>query len=133
MRKITPFQPHLITPTFFAQYQQDPSVINQGRCFIWAYLAFKLFKSVQLWHTPNHAFVKYQKNFYDSQTLQGVSDWAHLPIHQYRQKTFPKYLLIAIRLSEKEFHFEWGNQLYRFDVSWSGLSEQARQVLRKYQ
>ncbi len=78
VKKLTPFKPSLITKEFFPDYD-DVSVINEGECFIWAYLAFLIFKDVEIWDVNCHAFVKYKGKFYDSEVLRGSPDWQDLP------------------------------------------------------
>lgn len=125
MRKLQNFQPGLVTKTFFSTYD-DVSVINQGKCFIWAYLTFLLFKDVELWYMNSHAFVKYRGRFYDSERLQGVYNWQDLPATENGDD-------IAKRFTVEQFKHGWRGQPQRFNTSWGKLESEARKVLRHAQ
>lgn len=120
MKKLTPFKPALITKTFFKNY--DPSVINEGECFIWAYLAHLIFKDVEIWYLDCHAFVKYRGKFYDSERPRGVSDWQDLPATEDGSEP-------ARRRNVSTFKKYWASQPKRFDTSWAELESKARKVL----
>lgn len=60
---------------------KKPADINDGLCYYWAYVAYKLFGgsliTVDSW--GGHAFIKVNDLYYDSETPDGVEDWSKLP------------------------------------------------------
>lgn len=75
MNKLPDFDAQLITETFFPDSVDHPWEINSGECMEWAYLAYLIFEHVELWDTyPNHAFVKWNGLFYDSEAIHGKED-----------------------------------------------------------
>lgn len=79
MRKIG-FDPGLIRPHFFNRISAMD--INEGHCFEWAYVAFRLFSGVTLWSTTQdgvHAFIRCKGRFYDSEALAGKVGYMELP------------------------------------------------------
>lgn len=81
MKKLSgPIDVPLINRTFFPEYE-DPSVINMGECFAWAYCVYCLYRNVELWDFSAHAFVKDKTTgkFYDSETKTGTYHWWQLP------------------------------------------------------
>jgi hypothetical protein len=125
VKKLEKFDPQLITEEHFPQHVDDPEFINYGQCFMWAYLAHKTFKGVQLWDTPYHAFVRYGKKFYDSENPQGVEDWRDLRACRWSYQHQP------IKRSNKSFRLNWRGQTRRFKTNWKKLDEQAKEVLVK--
>ena len=80
MTRLKKFQPELVTPLFLeARFRHNPAAINKGNCMQWAYMAYRMFEGVQLWDICSHAFIKVQGKFYDSERLEGESDWKDLP------------------------------------------------------
>ncbi len=122
MKKLQRFQPGIVTKSFFSTYD-DVSVINEGECFIWAYLVFLLFKDVELWYMNSHAFVKYRGRFYDSERLRGVSDWQDLPATENGDD-------VAKRFTVAQFKHGWRGQPQRFNTTWEKLESGVRKVLR---
>lgn len=125
MRKLIHFRPSLVTKEFFPDYR-DVSVINEGECFIWAYLAHLIFLDVEIWDVSCHAFVKYRGRFYDSEILRGSPDWQDLPATE--DAEFP-----ARKHSVASFKKEWRANPKWFDTSWSEIEARARKVLRRAQ
>jgi len=68
----------LITRNFFPEYVGHEKGINSGNCFNWAYVAYRLYKNVQLWQNSAHAFVKQNGKFYDSESPFGTNHYANL-------------------------------------------------------
>jgi len=60
------FNANFITHTFFPEYIGEEGFINSGRCYDWAYYAYCLFPTVQIWTTDFHAWIQYGKRFFDS-------------------------------------------------------------------
>jgi len=126
MKKIEKFDPKFITKTFFKNY--SPRDINRGQCFIWAYYAHLIFKDVQILFNDYHAFVKYNGKFYDSQSLNGETDWRLL-------KTCKKYPSFSRKTTIDHFKHTWGNlwgQTDRFDITWDELEEEAQQAIKAF-
>jgi hypothetical protein len=124
VKKLPTFRPSLVTREFFPEYD-DVSVINEGECFIWAYAAYLLFKDIELWYTPHHAFVKYHGRFYDSERLRGVEHWQDLPA------AGRGFVPLQDR-SIEAFKAGWDHP-ERFNTSWRKIERHARKVLRREQ
>jgi len=124
MKKLHTFKPSLITMKIFPEYD-DVSVINKGKCFIWAYSAYIIFQDVELWYNNRHAFVKHGSRFFDSEHLKGVSDWRDLPATEGGG--------IASRTSIISFKKRWAYNPRQFDTTWKKIEESARKVLRHEQ
>jgi hypothetical protein len=125
VKKLVHFKPSLITKRFFPGYL-DVSVINEGECFIWAYLAHLIFKDVEIWDVNCHAFIKYHGRFYDSETLRGSPDWQDLPATE-GSECPPR------RHSVESFKRTWRSNPRWFNTSWSKIEARARKVLRRAQ
>lgn len=123
MKKLQSFKPSLVTKEFFSDYK-DVSVINEGECFIWAYLAHHIFIDVELWYNSSHAFVKHRGRFYDSETLKGSPDWADLPATEGGG--------IPRKVSVNGFQEGWKGQPKWYGTSWAKLESQARKLIRKH-
>lgn len=122
MRKLTPFKPSLITKEFF-KHHKSPDIINEGECFIWAYLAHLVFKDVEIWYMNSHAFVRYRGKFYDSERLKGVAEWKYLPATKHGSTQAQKY-------SVERFKRYWHSQPRRFETTWKEIETKARELLR---
>lgn len=70
---------NFINETFFLEI--PPEDINTGRCFLWGYIAYRLYKNLELWDTGSHVFVrsKVTGKFYDSESPEGTESWQDLP------------------------------------------------------
>src|SRR5277367_2221626 len=97
------FFPELVSTVFEIKYQANPKLINYGSCMKWAYVAYHMFKGLELWDTNCHAFVKYKGKFYDSETLGGVSDWRELKTN----RDYPEVATDARRRTKKLFEQWW--------------------------
>lgn len=125
MKKLPTFKPTLVTKRIFPGYD-DPSIINMGECFIWAYSAFLIFENVELWDVNCHAFVKYRGRFYDSVTLRGSPDWQDLPATEGATTRATKYTVDG-------FKFWWHNNPEKYNTTWKKIEYNARKVLRHEQ
>lgn len=122
MKKLTPFNPRLITEKFFSHHK-TPDTINEGECFIWAYLAHLVFKDVEIWYMNAHAFVRYRGRFYDSERLNGVAEWKYLPATKHGDSE-------ARRRKPETFKRYWASQPKRFKTSWREIESKAKGLLR---
>ena len=129
MKKLSKFQAKLVTETYFKDWN-DPEQINMGRCFIWAYLAHQTFTCVELWHHPNHAFVRWNGKFYDAELTKGIADWRKIPAI-IRNTWYGKFVEPAVPSTTKEFKRDWAEQPGRFNTSWERLNQQALKTLAK--
>lgn len=125
MKKLVHFKPSLITKEFFPGYR-DVSVINEGECFIWAYLAHLIFLDVELWDVSCHAFVKHRGRYYDSEVLKGSPDWQDLPATEDANGPPRKHTADSFKRS-------WGRNPAWFNTSYTQIESRARKVLRHAQ
>ncbi len=134
MKKLDrPLDVEFINKTFFPDYQ-DVSVINQGECFLWAYIAFKLYKNLELWDMGAHAFVrsKFDKKFYDSERPKGEKNWKDLPATNFGagcgcpicQKPAKPYRTVT------RFKQRWTGMTMRHGVKWPEVDAKIKQVLQ---
>lgn len=126
--KLSKFKPELITKTFFPYV--SPLVINSGRCFQWAYLTFRSFEKVELWHMKTHAFVKYQDKFYDAERLKGVEDYVDLPATNFGKGCgCHRCLLPAQKRTLIAFKHSWRGMQKIYGIKWEELDRQALKVI----
>jgi hypothetical protein len=64
----------MITRRFFPEFVGMEGEINCGDCYRWAYIAYKLYKDVELWTNKHHAFPLQGNLFFDSESPDGVDD-----------------------------------------------------------
>jgi len=127
-----PLNVDFINKTFFKEYK-DVAVINQGECFLWAYIAYRLYKNVELWDMECHAFVrdKVTGKFYDSERPLGEENWKDLPATNfgigpsYRQDTVHKFGIA------RTFRYNWRDSAKRFRVNWKRLHQRIKRVIEK--
>jgi hypothetical protein len=125
-----PLDVHFINRTFFPS--DNPSKINTGRCFLWAYIAFRLYKGVELWTHEAHAFVKYRGKFYDSQRPHGEEDWRDLPATNFGQGCgCSRCGRPAKQMSPKLFktYNQWGRLAKRYNVVWKDVRALVQKVV----
>ncbi len=136
MKKLEgPLDVKFINQNFFPEYK-DVSVINQGECFLWAYIAFRLYKNVELWDMGAHAFVrnKLDGKFYDSERPQGELDWKDLPATNFGEGCGCLACSKPARSykSTVKFRSRWTGMVKKFGVKWPEVDAQIRKVLRKH-
>ena len=121
-----PLDVRFINQTFFPN--DIPKEINTGRCFLWAYIAFRLYKRVELWSFNSHAFVRYEDKFYDSERPLGEDDWKDLPATNWGAIHDP-----AIRVSPKQFKSEdeWAGPARQYKVVWKEVRAQVQKVVNE--
>lgn len=103
MIRLKEFNPELVTSTLPLDLQKNPANVNYGNCMRWAYTTYHMFQGVELWDTDCHAFVKYNGKFYDSETLEGVTDWKDLKTNH----DYPEVATKARRRTKKVFEQWW--------------------------
>lgn len=121
-----PLDVKFINRTFFPGYL-DVSVINEGECFRWAYIAFRLYKGVQLWDISTHAFVLHRGRFYDSERPIGEEDWKDLPAANFGVGSD----YAARPNSPKTFKREWREPAKRYNVVWKEVRAQVQKVVQR--
>jgi hypothetical protein len=119
MKKLTQFRPQLITETFFSDVK--PNRINHGQCFIWAYLAYKSFKGVELYDTNCHAFVRYNGRYYDSERPKGEKNWYDLPANKHAFD-------VPTKRKMGEFRSRWHSQTGRFETTWQEIDTKVKKI-----
>jgi len=74
------FNGRFITRHLFRHYFNNGNIseINRGRCYDWAYMAYRLFPNVSLWTTDYHAWVEAKDRHWDSETHKGVVNFMRL-------------------------------------------------------
>lgn len=133
MKKLNgPLDVGFINRTFFSDYY-DVSVINQGECFRWAYIAYRLYNDVELWDIPSHAFVRSKTTglYYDSETPDGEVDWRDLPATNFgvgcgcgRCGEPPRHFKVL-----GFFRFVWRGMAKRYETDWHLLNQQITELI----
>ena len=129
MKKLSPFNPQLITEAYFPQFVKTPDQINYGQCFEWALYAYDTFEQLELFDVGIHAFVRYNSKFYDSERLKGVKDWQDLPAADLKRDVFGDFIPLT-KYSRQEFVNTWRTQPMRFGTSWEEMSANVEKVLK---
>lgn len=97
-------------------WMSDPSKINDGDCYIWAYVAHHLIDNSILCSVisllGSHAFIKIDNRYYDSESLKGENDWRDL---KYFKRNPAGYLARCQEQSKDQFEKYWdtSKDLYR--------------------
>jgi hypothetical protein len=115
---------------------QPEFTINEGECFLWAYLAYRLYKDVELWDMGSHAFVRSKKTgkFYDSERPKGVDDWKELPATNWGkgcgcgrcQQPARKFKTAG------KFRQSWIGMMKRFEVDYDKINKQIFDLIQEY-
>lgn len=122
MNKLPNFKASFITETFFPD--DEPSDINSGECFKWAYIAYSLFEDVELYDLPHHAFVKYKGKYYDAECPEGEENWKDLPACNWGL-----WFDTPTCHTPESFKYEWRSQVRRFQTSWDRLDQVVQETL----
>ncbi len=107
-------------------------IINQGRCYDWAYFAHRLF-GVQLWATDYHAWVEvnsqdpktyqWSHRFFDSETPNGVSNFMLLGCNKRNAFPVPWDGQAPKRMELTEFKTFWDKEGGGFKRHWDSMLE----------
>ena len=133
MKKLNgPLNVRFINRHFFPK--QPEFTINQGECFLWAYLAYRLYDDVELWDMGSHAFVRSKRTgkFYDSERPQGVKNWKDLPATNWGhgcgcgrcQQPARKFKTAG------KFRRSWIGMMKRFEVDYVQLNDKINQFIK---
>lgn len=129
MKKLSRFQPVLITKTFFPGI--PIAQINRGQCFKWAYLTYRIFANTELWDMGSHAFIRYRNKFYDSARLNGVSNYIDLPATNNGIGCgCERCRKPAKRAYVPAFKHTWRGCQAKFGVDWDELDRQALKLIQ---
>lgn len=111
-------------------------IINQGECFLWAYLAYRLYKDVELWDMGSHAFVRSKNTgrFYDSERPQGVEDWKDLPATNFGEGCGCGRCKQPARQFKTagKFRRSWIGMMKRFEVDYDKVNKQILELIQEY-
>lgn len=129
------FNGGFISRHFFPDYFRHNNVraINSGRCYDWAYLAYRMFPDIQLWATDFHAWVRYGKKYHDSETGKfGVLNFMELGCNKRNAYPVPWDQHAPRQMTVEEFKDFWnregGGQRRHWD---SSLEPLLKKVLGK--
>lgn len=129
MKKLSPFDPVLITKAYFPQFIHTPDQINYGQCFEWAIYAHDTFKGIELYDITIHAFVKHGGKYYDSERPQGEKDWHDLPACSPDRDTMSMITPLR-KYTRSSFITRWNTQTFRFNTSWQQMTDNVKKVLK---
>lgn len=125
------FNGQFITRHFFPDYLKHNNVrgINSGRCYDWAYFAYRMFPNVELWTTDYHAWIHLRdestdwKNlFFDSETLKGVTNFMLLGCNR-RHGPAPWDLQPPRRMGVELFKSFWNEHGGGYKRHWDSMLE----------
>jgi len=102
------FNGTFINRHFFPNYLKHGSLslINQGRCYDWAYYAHRLFNA-QLWTTDFHAWVRWDGNYFDSESANGFSNFMKQRCNMRNAFPLPWSFTPPVRMEVKAFKAFW--------------------------
>jgi hypothetical protein len=124
-----------INTTWFPNDLNNLQEINNGRCFLWAYIAHGLYEHAQLCDIGAHAFIysKLDKKFYDSEKPNGEADWVDLRATNFGQGCGCYVCGKGKRTyrSVDRFIESWSSSARRFKVDWDMLNLQIENELCK--
>lgn len=128
-----PLDVKLINRSFFPN-DIDVREINRGRCFLWAYVAFRLYKRVELWSFGVHAFVKYEGRFYDAESPIGEEDWKDLRACNFGQGCGCHHCNNAERVSPKTFKSTeyWGKNACSRNIVWKEVRDNVQKFVMEH-
>lgn len=129
-----PLDVRFINRTFFPDDLDSTADINKGRCWLWAYIAFRLYKKVELWSFGTHAFVKFEGRFYDSERPIGEEDWKDLPACNFGRGCGCHHCITAEHVSPKQFKSleYWGKNARSRKVVWKDVRAQVQKVVEAH-
>jgi hypothetical protein len=127
-----PLDVHFINKTFFPN-DVDVKAINRGRCWLWAYISFRLYQRVELWSFGSHAFVKFNGKFYDAERPLGEEDWRDLPACNFGRGCGCPRCVTAEHVSPKLFKSPeyWGKSARSRHITWAEVREQVNRVITR--
>lgn len=124
------FNPKIITKNFFQETK--PEEINNGQCFVWAYLAHRIFRGTQLMSHDSHAFIKYNGRLYDSENLKGVLDFKKMRATNNGQGCgCSKCQKPPRRETIKKFKVTWIGMKKRFNINFDELDKMAKEFIAR--
>lgn len=127
-----PINVGLINREFFPNDLDDLHYINQGRCWLWAYIAFRLYPRVELWTTGVHAFVRFQGKFYDSERPLGEEDHNNLPANSNRIVcSCPSCRIPGQPLTREQFITDawWGRHAWGMGINFDELDTRVEKFI----
>lgn len=107
--------------------------INGGKCYDWAYLAYRMFEGIQLWTTDYHAWVQYGRKYHDSETGKfGVVNFMELGCCKRNCFPVPWESQAPIRMDVEPFKDFWNREGSGHRFHWDIMLEpQLKKVLGK--
>lgn len=122
----------LINKEFFPNDLDDLHHINEGRCWLWAYIAYRLYPEVELWSTGVHAFIRHQGKFYDSERPRGERDFNKLPANIHRSACSCQTCKIPGQMvAPDQFVTDtwWGRHAWKEDIDFKELDARVEKFL----
>ena len=127
------FNGAFISRHFFSDYLKHNNLrgINSGRCYDWAYLAYRMFADIQLWTTDFHAWVRYGRKYHDSETGRfGVLNFMELGCNRRNAYPVPWEKQAPKLMGVDEFKKFWNGRGSGHRRHWDSLLEpQLKKVL----
>jgi hypothetical protein len=120
----------LITFLFFHEHIGNEKVINRGHCMKWAYAAFYLYRGVKLFSNQQHAFIKKDGLYYDSECPNGVKRWEDLHCNRHFLKVglADDEELLTRAQTLQQFEEYWAEDVECY--CWESLKKRARNFLK---
>lgn len=110
----------MITKFFFPDKVGSEDDINCGDCMVWAYIAFKLYKGVELWDCQCHAFVKQDGKFFDSESPNGIKNYRGLKCNKRCPSTgYGRTNLRQFKKDWSDCEVNWNYWDYKIDDFWA--------------
>jgi len=128
------FNAEFITRHLFRNYMKagNLSLINRGRCYDWAYYAYRLFPNIQLWTTDFHAWVEAKGKHWDSEAPHGVRDYLKLRCNVLNSFPCPWDEQEPVKMEVDEFKDFWDHHGSGRRYHWDNFLEfELQKVLGK--
>lgn len=101
--------------------------INGGWCMDWAYIAYHLYKGVELWTNDQHAFVRQGTKFYDSESPNGIRKWEDLNCN--RMSLENGYIEESEKVVPSKFKRYW-SRVHEGTIDWDRLDRRIQVFMK---
>ncbi len=124
-----PVDVEFINETFFPE-EKFIETVNYGQCFLWAYIAYRIYNNAELHDVDCHAFIrcKASNKFYDCENPLGVDNWYSLTACKY---AWSKYDTKKYHSTAGGFRKEWKESAESFDINWDEVNIKILKVLNE--
>lgn len=95
-----------LNSAFYKVVELNETQINGGYCFVWAWLAHEMIPNSILVSGDDHAAIKLNDRYYDSESIYGETSYFHLTCLRYEKRLEQFPLIIQ---TDQEFFDYWSD------------------------